>query len=160
PEVEQKRDQLRVLEREHERLTAELADLRARQKTADPRVAVKKKAFVPTEKEYSRPIKFALAGGVGVFGLVVVGLCLGEPRTRCVYTSDDLTRGLGLRVLGTVPALPPAARNKSAAAQSLGGLDSQYGLTEAIDAIRTLLLHSSRTQGARVLLVASAVAGE
>src|SRR5204862_462809 len=82
PEVALVSDQLRVLEREHERLSAELADLRTRQKTADPRVTIKRKAFVPTEKEYSRPVKFALAAGVGVFGLVLVGLCLVESRNR------------------------------------------------------------------------------
>ncbi len=159
PEVEALRDQVKQLEREMVRVGEELASLEG-SLPLTPRVTKHADVFVPNEKEYSRPLKFALAGGVVAFGMVLVGLCLLETRGRRVYAADDVLQGLGMRVVGTLPKLPPAARTKSAQAQALGGLDSQYGMTEAIDAIRTVLLHAPRVDGARVVMITSAIGGE
>jgi capsular exopolysaccharide synthesis family protein len=94
------------------------------------------------------------------FGMLLVGMCLLEAMGKRVYASQELSQGLGVRILGTLPMLPASARNKTAQAQTLGGLDSQYGMTEAIDAIRTVLLHTPRADGTRVVMVTSALEGE
>jgi capsular exopolysaccharide synthesis family protein len=98
---------------------------------------------------------------------VLAGLCLLEASGRRVYSSDDVGQGLGLRIVGTLPRLPASAGSKSASAQSLGGLDARYGLTEAVDALRTVLMHSPRCAGrtaqepgARVVVITSAIGGE
>jgi capsular exopolysaccharide synthesis family protein len=97
---------------------------------------------------------------LGLFGLVLICLCFLEASGRRIYASEDVTQELGLRVIGTLPALPARARRKSAQAQSLGGLDSTYGMTESVDAVRTAVLHAHRGDGSRVILVTSAIGGE
>jgi capsular exopolysaccharide synthesis family protein len=174
PEVEALRDQVKQWEKEMASVGDELARLEG-SLPLHPRVVRQDEAFVPTEKEYSRTIKYGLAAGFGAFGLLLAGVCLLEARGRRVYASGDVTQGLGMRVVGTLPSLPSAARRKAALgaglggkgeAPSLGGLDGQFALIEAVDALRTVLLHSTRSArpgdvpGARVVLVSSAVGGE
>jgi capsular exopolysaccharide synthesis family protein len=157
--VEALRDQVRQLEKEHNKIGDELASLEGALPYT-PRITRHTEAFVPTEKEYNRPLKYSAAAGFLTFGFLLVGMCLLEARSRRVYASDDVLQGLGMRVVGTVPLLPGAARKKSVQANSLGGLDSQFGLTEAIDAIRTVLLHAPRIDGARIVMITSATGGE
>ncbi|MBY0232177.1 MAG: CpsD/CapB family tyrosine-protein kinase, partial [Gemmataceae bacterium] len=157
--VQSARDTVDAFETEQKLASNQLASLNALLPIL-PRVSLHTEAFVPTEKEYSRPLKFALGAGLLVFFVAMIGGCLLEARHRKVSASDDVRQGLGLRVIGTLPALPSAARSKSAAALSLGGLDSQYGLTEAVDAVRTMLMHAPSADGARVIMVTSALQGE
>src|SRR4029077_14675291 len=63
------------------------------------------------------------------------------------------SHGLGLKVLGTVPAIPTG---KNAA----NNPKWQNQLNESIDAIRTVLLHDARNDDLRVLMVSSANSGE
>jgi capsular exopolysaccharide synthesis family protein len=95
-----------------------------------------------------------------MFALGVIGGCLLEARHRKVSASDDVREGLGLRVVGTIPALPITARKKSMSALSQSGLESRYGLTEAVDSVRTTLLHSRHADGARIVMITSALTGE
>jgi capsular exopolysaccharide synthesis family protein len=153
------RDQVNVLEKYYQKVGDDLTSLEG-SLPLRPRVSVHADPYVPTERDLARPTKISLAVGVLMFLGVIAGLCFLEANGRRIYTSDDVMQGLGLRVVGTLPRLPASARNKTASAQSLGGLDKQYGLTEAIDALRTVLMHSPRVEGARVVLITSAIGGE
>jgi capsular exopolysaccharide synthesis family protein len=159
PEVEALRDQLGYLVKEAGTVGDALAALEA-SLPIPPRVTVHTRPFVATKRDLNKPIK--IAGGLGVLAFLgaLAGLCLLESTRRRVSSADEVSQGLGLRVVGTLPRLPPAARQKSAGAQVLGGLDARYGLTEAVDALRTVLLHSPRLDGARVVAVTSAIGGE
>lgn len=159
PEVMALRDQVDMLEKEQQRLGEQKASLKGLFPIT-PRLTRHADAYLPTEKEYARPLKYGLAAAALVFGAFLVGGCLMEARTRRISGSSEVREGLGLKVIGTLPALPSAARKKSVAALSMGGLDSQFGLTEAVDAVRTRLLHAPRVDGARVVMISSAVAGE
>ncbi len=159
PEVEALRDQVKQLEKEAGRVGDDLAALEG-SLPITPRIAIQAAPFVPNELDLSRTIKVAGALGVLSFLGVLAGLCMLEASRRRIYSSDDLNQGLGLRVVGTLPRLPAGARHKSASVQSLGGLDARYGLTEAVDALRTVLMHSPRVDGARVVVVTSAIGGE
>ncbi|MFO0877274.1 MAG: polysaccharide biosynthesis tyrosine autokinase [Gemmataceae bacterium] len=159
PEVEALRDQVKQLEKELAKIGDELAGLEG-SLPLPPRITKHTEVFVPTEKEYGRPLKYSLAAAVLAFGMLLVGMCLLEATGKRVYASQELSQGLGVRILGTLPMLPASARNKTAQAQTMGGLDSQYGMTEAIDAIRTVLLHTPRADGTRVVMVTSALEGE
>jgi capsular exopolysaccharide synthesis family protein len=159
PEVEALRDQVRQLEKEVGRVGDDLAALEG-SLPITPRVSVHTEAFVPTERDLTKPLKVCLASGFGAFGLLLLGVCLLETRGRRIYAADDVTSGLGLRVIGTLPWLPAAARQHAAVAQSLAGLDSKLGMAEAVDAVRTVLLHAPRVDGARVIMISSASGGE
>lgn len=158
PEVEALRDQVGQLEKEYKRVGDELANCEGAMPLS-PRVTLHTEAFVPTEKDYGRPMKFALAGGVLTFCFLLLGVCLMETRGRRVYASEDIMQGLGMRVLGVLPRMPAAMRKKNAQGQLLSTAE-QSGMGEAIDAIRTVLLQAPRIDGARVVMVTSAAGGE
>ncbi|MGL4553144.1 MAG: polysaccharide biosynthesis tyrosine autokinase [Gemmataceae bacterium] len=159
PEVLGLRDEVEQLEKEQARLGEQKAGLKGLFPITE-RLSRHTEAFVPTEKDFSRPLKYALAAGALVFGVCLIGGCLMEARSRRISDSSEIREGLGLRIIGTVPAMPASVRRKSAAALSMGGLDSRYGLTEAVDGVRTRLLHAPRVDGARIIMITSAATGE
>jgi len=164
PEVERLRDEVRQLTREYDSVGQKLAEYKGQAQPDRVRrlfpAGAEDEVKAPTEPEMAKPIKYASVGGVLMIGFVVGGLCLLEARRRRVSNSDDIMTGLGMPILGTLPLLPTAARNKTTQAQSLGGLDGRYGMTESVDAIRTMLMHAPHVDGARVVMISSAVGGE
>src|SRR5205085_4252844 len=61
---------------------------------------------------------------------------------------------------GTLPALPARARRPLPAGSDDKDLYWQNRVNEAIDAIRTLLLHTARSETLQVVMVTSAAGGE
>jgi len=88
----------------------------------------------------------------------VFGCCLAvawfEFRRRRIQSAEEVSAGLGIRVVGAVPASADVERILTAPA----GQNEQHLLHESIDALRTLLLAGS--ESARVLMVTSAESGE
>jgi capsular exopolysaccharide synthesis family protein len=113
-------------------------------------------AVTPTEKDRTRQTKIAGAGGLAVFFFALFGVALFEFRSRKIGFTDEVAQGLGLTVLGTLPALPAKARKPDPAAQEKW----QAQLNESVDAIRTVILHQARTEPLHVLMVTSAQGGE
>jgi capsular exopolysaccharide synthesis family protein len=106
--------------------------------------------------------KKQIAGAVAAPMLVLFGVCmslaLAEHRQRRVRTAVQVADGLGIRVVGAVPALARPERH-------LIGANAEpeaeaAPVLESYDAIRTLLLHEAEVGSSRVVLVTSAVAGE
>jgi capsular exopolysaccharide synthesis family protein len=93
----------------------------------------------------------------------VVGICFAvgwwEFRARRVQTEDEVTAGLGMPVVGAVPALGGLGANHLVVDGDVpDGREST--LLESIDAIRTRLLRDARVEATRVIMVTSAVPGE
>jgi polysaccharide biosynthesis transport protein len=126
----------------------------------NPRVSVLQYAVEPKSKDYSRQVKFAGAGGFGMFFLALFGVAFLEFRSRKISDQDEVSRGLGLNLVGTLPPLPPSMRRAGADASAPQNVIWQNQLNEAVDGIRTLLLHSSRTENLRVIMITSASGGE
>jgi capsular exopolysaccharide synthesis family protein len=112
-------------------------------------------AAVPLEKDRTRQTKIAGAGGLAVFFFALFGVAFIEFRSRKIGLADEVN-GLGLKVLGTMPALPPRNQKTDAAAAEKW----QARLNESVDAIRTVILHQARTEALHVLMVTSAQSGE
>ncbi len=114
-------------------------------------------AKAPLSKKRDRQLKFAVGAFVGLFALVFAAVATWEFRARRVYHSDDVAVGLGLDLLGTLPPVPVAARP----VVPVDGTALEHGtLVEAVDGVRTRLLHAARNHSVRVLMVASAIGGE
>ena len=113
------------------------------------------RASVPLTKDASRQAKIGGAGAMGVFGLVLFGIAFLEFRSRKISMPDEVTHGLGLNVIGTVPAMPTRP-GKNPSQDQLW----QNQLNESVDAIRTVLLHNARHESHRVIMVTSASGGE
>jgi capsular exopolysaccharide synthesis family protein len=107
------------------------------------------------------PKKQVLATAVAPFAVmfaVCFGLAFMEFRKRRVRSAGEISRGLGIRVVGAVPNVANLQRQ-------LVRLDGENELEgtpvmESIDAIRTRLLHESNTRSTRIVMVTSAGHGE
>jgi succinoglycan biosynthesis transport protein ExoP len=149
--VETLRDEVAQVELVLKKVGEELGNLQA-ELPANSRVTQLEPAKPPVGRRRDRQLKVAGAAGLGLFGLVFLGVGLLEFRHRRVYTSEDVARGLGLNLLGTLPNSPEQAG-------SLVSTEAHL-LAEAVDGVRTRLLHAARLDKRRVVMVASAVAGE
>jgi capsular exopolysaccharide synthesis family protein len=112
---------------------------------------------VPASPDRLAQLRAAGLGGLGVFGVLLFAVALVEFRSRRVTSAGDVTQGLGIPTVGSVPLLPARAR-----LAALGGAQEagwQGRLTESVDAIRTFLLRTLG-DGPHVVLVTSAVPGE
>ncbi len=124
------------------------------------RVSKLQAATTPHSRDMTRTLLFGGAGGVGAFGLMLFGVGLLEYRARRINTIDEVVQGLGLPLLGTLPELPARARRSVASPVHGKDVHWQNALNEAVDAVRTLLLHAARSETLQVVMVTSAVAGE
>lgn len=93
-----------------------------------------------------------------MFFLAVLGVSFMEFRKRMITNSDEVSRGLGLTLVGTIPTLPKQVRLPVANANANPFWQNQ--LMESVDTIRTMLLHSARNNNTRVIMVTSASGGE
>src|SRR5205823_1210014 len=74
--------------------------------------------------------------------------------------TDEVSRGLGLNVVGALPAVPQRPRVAAAGEGAARDLAVQSQLQEAVDGVRTMLLHAARSEPLRVIMVTSACGGE
>jgi succinoglycan biosynthesis transport protein ExoP len=123
---------------------------------AKPRVTVAQEAAL-----MARDIKKQLLGSVLGSGASFFAACFGvawwEFRRRRVRSTDEVATGLGIRVVGAVPASADVDQLINAPPEAV--LDGHVVL-ESVDAIRTQLLHDAAVQATRVLMVTSADPGE
>jgi capsular exopolysaccharide synthesis family protein len=155
-DVETLRDEVSQIETVIKKVGDELAILQAELPIA-ARVTVLEPARVPQARTRDRQVRVAAGAFVGLFGVVFVGIALLEFRTRRVFRADDVAQGLGMELLGSLPQLSVAARRVVAAG---GSLKERATMVEAIDSIRTRLVHAARGEGLKVIMVASASGGE
>lgn len=94
-----------------------------------------------------------LMGPLMAFAVVALALAWMESTARRITTADEVSTGLSLRVVGTVPVLPQPGSAEATA-------EMGHNLVESIDSIRTMLLRSARSDKTRIVLVTSAVSGE
>lgn len=125
----------------------------------NPRVSILQLAAEPKSRDYSKQAKLAGAGGFGMFFLVLFGVAFLEFRSRKISGAGEVSHGLGLNIVGSLPPMPASARTPTTAAAPQNAL-WQNQLNEAIDGIRTMLLHASRSESLRVIMVTSASGGE
>jgi succinoglycan biosynthesis transport protein ExoP len=125
------------------------------------RVTLLQEAAPPTSRDYSRMLKLGGGGAIMIFGLALFGVAFVEFRSRKISDSKEISHGLGLNVVGALPAVPLQLRHPTGASTDMqGGQVWTTQLNEAVDAVRTLLLHASRTEALRVVMVTSADSGE
>lgn len=148
------------LKKEAEELKSTIHKLKAEPKLQS-RVLRLQNAEAPTGRDYSRQLRFGGLGGLGMFLVGLLGVAVWEFRSRKVTAVDEVTQGLGMNVVGTLPALPLRSRRPGA-----GGATTptdaywQNRMAESVDAIRTLLMHGAKSDGLQVVLVTSALGGE
>src|SRR5262249_35291811 len=123
-----------------------------------PRVSLYQEAAA-LRKDRKRQLMAMIGAPLVAFLGVCFGVSWWEFRGRRIQTPDEVLTGLGMRVVGSVPALP---RNVAVPLLPEGGgqTELEHSVLESIDGIRTLLLRESSVEATRVLMVTSAVSGE
>src|SRR5207249_4594762 len=101
----------------------------------------------------------ATAGGLGL-ALAVLAVALGEFLSRRVRSVDEVACGLGVRLVGTLPAVPARERGLPMLPDGPLAAGWQTHFTASVDSYRTMLLHEARAHNVRVVMVTSAVSGE
>ncbi len=123
---------------------------------ARSRITLLDRAVVPNKKDVFRKAKAGGAAAAGTFTFVLFGISYWEFRARRINSVDEVVHGLGLRLVGALPTLPnDPQRRAGAEGRRLQGL-----MVESIDAARTLILHASRVEAIRMVMIVSAVKGE
>jgi capsular exopolysaccharide synthesis family protein len=123
---------------------------------APKRITLLAKAETPRRKEMMK--QYLMCGGAafGAFALAILGVSFWEMRSMRIGSVDEVVNHLGIALVGALPALPNRnGRLSKADDQRWQGL-----LVESIDATRTMLLHSSRANSTRAVLITSAMKGE
>jgi capsular exopolysaccharide synthesis family protein len=152
PDLEALRDDVAQTEQVLKKIGDELGTLAA-EPSPDSRVNLLEAAETPGSRQLNRRLHVMAAASFGVFGLIVLGIALLECQARRIYAAKDVAEGLGLHVVGTLPALHPNRRAPSV-------LDVPQPAIEAVDAVRTVLLHNARREAMRLVMITSAVGGE
>ena len=141
-EISSKREKLSVESRARPRITRD-------QQAQEPGTVDKPKLAL---------ILSIMVAGIG-FVLPISGIVWWDVQNRRINSTEDISRGLGLSVIGSVPVIPGKAIRR------LGSSSSQdlywnVRLTESIDGIAAKLLRNATINGKRVILITSAVSGE
>lgn len=147
-EIERMEATLAQLNDQHERLKMELLN------NDQERITLFEKALRAQPLSIRKKYLVTAGAGGGVFGLILIGFAWFDARTRRVAQVGDVVNGLGMDIVGTLPALP-SARDRRTNAASWENL-----LMESVDATRTMLLHASRTEQIQVVMITSALKGE
>jgi capsular exopolysaccharide synthesis family protein len=153
-EIDQAEAVLRALRNEKERLQVEL------QATAKRRVTL----LAPAEEatvldQKSHPLEAVGAACVGLL-LGLFGVSYRELRARKLYTPAQVSRGLGLPVVGTLPALPARRLGLPATVPGSSGPAWERILAESVDSIRTVLVEGRLASGGSLVMITSACSGE
>jgi capsular exopolysaccharide synthesis family protein len=125
---------------------------------ARPRVAPFPQGAELTKADTKKQLLATAATPVGILFAVAAGLAWLECGKRRVRKAGEISRGLGIRVVGAVP------RQANLGKQLVGanGESELEGtpVMESIDAIRAALLHDADSRSTRTVLITSATSGE
>jgi capsular exopolysaccharide synthesis family protein len=156
--LDQAREEIGAIEDMAKRLKNEYEALNVAMQSPS-QVRVLEDATVIKADAQARKIMMAGGGALGAFFFALLGVSWLEYRARRVDRVDDVVLGLGMRLVGELPCAKQKSRKAAGSASRKESLVQQM-LTESVDATRTMLLHLAQTQGVRIVLVSSAVAGE
>ena len=130
------------------------------EREAPPRITIIDKAKPPTSLSNKKAIQATGLTSVAALASILFGISFWEVRARRINCMDQVVHGLGLRVVGSLPAQPPQASRRLLVGPRDKQQDWTSRVTESIDATRAMLLYASRVQGLRVVMVTSAQASE
>lgn len=116
-------------------------------------------AIRPNSADPKSQLSKTAAAGLAGCGLVVGLILVLEVRTKRVNSSLDVSRSLGLPVIGAVPLIPSRAITRT------GNNSARYChwrtlLNESMRGVMVRLLHEARTVQSQVVMVSSASPGE
>jgi len=156
-DLQTEQDEISMLAETAKRVGAEVEAMDVEIK-APERIRIVDASRAPRARDELKKLKVTGGAAAGAFACVLVGVTVWETRARRVNTADEVVKGLGIRLFGSLPApQDPSRRQAGGRAKTRA---SQSVLVESVDATRTMLLHAAREDSLRVVMVTSADAGE
>jgi capsular exopolysaccharide synthesis family protein len=149
--LDQFRAEVGTLEELKKRIVAEEQAL-AVEGEAPVSAKVLEQPFIARTKVGNRRLLILAAAGAAC-ALALFGIGWWEHRAQRVAAPEEVSLGVGLYVLGTLP--PPPRGAPGAGAAGAGNI-----VAEPANAVRTLVLSVTRARAARVIMVSSAGPGE
>jgi capsular exopolysaccharide synthesis family protein len=126
---------------------------------APSRVTELQPAYIVRPDETKRKIVAAGMSGFGTLGLILFLVAWMEYRPRRIHSVDEV-QDLGMKLVGTVPALPSRRQLRLLNVDGNGEAHWQSILTESVDTARTIVLHTARSEQTQIVMVTSATGGE
>jgi succinoglycan biosynthesis transport protein ExoP len=151
-EIKTLTDASRKVSQRVEQLTAELE--------APDRIIPLGQAPVPTQPDLKKKVIVTAGAGMGTLMLVLLGVSYLEYRVRRIDSVQEVAAGLGLRLVGALPATPGRPRLPRPGAAAALEAAWRSRLNESVNAIRALLLRHAASERLQVILVTSATVGE
>jgi capsular exopolysaccharide synthesis family protein len=147
----------KTIEQIQERVNTLSVDLEA-----PMRVSLIEHASLPRSPDMKRQLLLTAGVSGGTFLLVLLGISYLEYRIRRIDSPDAVAQGLGMRLVGALPATPARARFALPGRQAAALQEAYWRsrLNESVNAIRTLLLRQSQEVRLQAVLVTSASVGE
>jgi capsular exopolysaccharide synthesis family protein len=130
------------------------------ERLAPKRISALEEAYVTHPDEQKRKLAASAAAGGGALALVLFGIAWFEFRRQRVNSVDEVIQGLGMKLMGTVPALPSRRQLRLMSSNDRGNVRWQNVLTESVDTARTMLLRRAASESLQMIMVTSAVGGE
>ncbi len=158
-DLQDKQDEIAKLQEAASKIGSEVEALRVELK-APPRIRVLEDAVVPRTRDDKKRYMMIGLITLGSFFGSLLGIAFLELRTLKVDTMEAVSGILGLQVVGSLPVLPSRVRSGRAIARNSKDRIWHNLLLESIDAVRTMLVHAARTSSYRIVMIASAEAGE
>ena len=157
-DVEMMRSDLKQIEKLSTDLGKEIESLRVELRSPS-RVVELQPADVPRTRDTVGRIRTTSIVALLGFLLPFLAVSLWDARSQRVNTAFEIADGIGMRIVGALPALPAHAHKLSRTGQPLVPR-LQYMLRESFDTLRTTLIRGVDGQSHRVVLVTSALSGE
>ncbi|WP_165066818.1 polysaccharide biosynthesis tyrosine autokinase [Paludisphaera rhizosphaerae] len=126
---------------------------------AKPRITQIDRAEVPRTKDELKQLKASGIAALAAFAATLLGISFWEFQARRISTTDEVVNGLGMRLIGSLPA-PPTRGRRLRSLPAEADRRWQSLLVESVDATRTMILHLARVSGIRVVMITSAQKGE
>jgi len=126
---------------------------------APPRISILDQAAPPKTKDEMKKIRMTAMSSLGAFAMLALGVGFWESRLRRIQAVEEVVRTLGITVIGTLPKVPRWATRSGRSAVARRRM-VEASMIESINAARTVLIHSTRADSLRVVMITSALKGE
>jgi polysaccharide biosynthesis transport protein len=153
-EIDQAESVVKQLDHEKEKLSIEL------QSTGFGRISLHQRAESPDTANVKEHIQESVLAGLCAMALGIFCVGFWEFRARWVSTTDDVSKDLGMRVVGTLPDLSSWTGRSNPRLVGPENNDSARIMLESIDSIRAILTCDESEDSTRVLMITSAVSRE
>jgi len=125
------------------------------------RITLHRRAEVPVEPEMRRKYMMTAFAGLGVLALIVGGVVWLESTARRISSMGDVSDGLSLPIMGSLPVMPNwIVQGKEGRRKNGRSAVWQSVWTESVDSARTMMLRDADIEDRQVIMIASAMGGE